>query len=146
MGQPGRQLAQGQQPLALPDQGVGAGNADEHALQQVDRHRVPPVEHLTELAAGQRENPAIAQRPHRRRVGLVDLITEVELGGTEVDPTLVGARYLDLLPGDQPGHSYRPRQQHVEAAGRLALGDNDRAVTDFSRLAMVADPVKLGVG
>ena len=68
VGQPGRELAQRQQPLPLPEQRVAAAHPEDHALEQVHGHREPAGELLGELGGGQREHRAVGDRAHRRRV------------------------------------------------------------------------------
>ena len=79
VGQAGRQLAQGEQPLPLADQLGGVALPDEQPLEQVDGHRVPLPEDRGEGPGGQREEPAVGDRADRRRVPLLEPVAEVEL-------------------------------------------------------------------
>ena len=145
VGEPGGELAEGEQPLPLADHGVGVAQADEHALQQVHRHRVPLAERGHELLRPQGEERRVAGRADGGAVGLVDLVAEVELHRAGVDPALVGADDLDLVAADESAHHQRAAEQHVEALGRVALFDEVVSRRDVDGLGVLGEPRQLRV-
>ena len=143
VGEAGGELAQREQPLPLADHRRGVLLPQEQPLQQVHRHRVPGAEHPLELAGPQREEGRVGGGADGGAVELVGLVADVELHGSDVRAAEVGAVDLHLLGADPPRHHDRAGQQHVEALGGVALGDQLVPGRHGDDVAVLADPGQL---
>ena len=114
VGEPGRQGAEGEQLLALPDDLLGVAHPEEEALEQVDRHREPLADRFAEVGRRQHEHLGLGDRARGGRVGHRLRACDVALHGAGVDAALVGAGDLDLVRADPSAQRDRAVQQQHE--------------------------------
>ncbi len=145
MGQPGRQRAEREQPLALADRRLGVLLAEEQPLKQVHRHREPGVHQLGEDAGVQHEELRRLGHPHRVVVDLRHRVAEVGLEGTRVHAALRRPADLHVVGAHPARQDQAALQQCVEAGGGGALGV-DRTRLDQLDVPSLAEPGELVVG
>ena len=143
VGEPGRELAQGQQPFPFGDLGVGLAHPQQHPLQQVHRHRVPARELPCELPRRQGQHRHVGDGPDRGRVVPRRLVVEVELHRPEVDAGLLRADGLHGVAADEPAHRDGARKQHVEAQRRFPLADDVLPRRDLDDVGVLGHPPEL---
>jgi hypothetical protein len=143
MGQPGRKLAEREQPATRTDHGVAVAPAEVHTLQQMRRHREPAAEFGGEVGRGQSQEGEIADRVNRGAVTMFGLLMDEELRRTAVRAALIGPGRFDLGVADEPCHPQRAGQQEVETRGGLALADDRRPAGVVLEDGVLVDPVQL---
>ena len=145
VGEPGRELAQREQPFPLADHRRHVALAQEQPLQQVHGHRVPGAEHVAELARPHREERRVRRGAHGGDVDLLGLIAQVELHRTDVGAAVVGAVDLHLLGADLARHDQRALQKHVEALRAGCPRRPGPAGGHVDDVRVLAHPAQLGV-
>lgn len=143
MCEPCRQRRQGQQPLALIDDGIGRTRTEEQALQQVKCHREPCAYRGREIIGRQYEELGIGDSPHGVGIPLLDAVPEVRASRPAVHTALVGAGDFHLVAVQHTAERDRSAEQHEEARGPLALRVHHASGRQLLRTAAFCQPVEL---
>jgi hypothetical protein len=144
--EPGRHLAEGDEPLVPLDDVAGVGPLGRRPLQQVGRHGEPLPHGLAEVGRRDLEQAAVRDGPGRGRVQLGHAaVGHHGVEGARVGAAVVGAGQLDLAALHPPEHRERARQQNQEARGGRALGVDRGALRVLDHPAPLGQPRELGV-
>ena len=108
MGQPSRELTEGEQPLALADDLVGVAQPDPQPLEQVHRHREPGTHQPSERIGRDHQEVTVGHRVQGVAVGARRLLIEVGLRRTRVRAALVRPYQLYVVAADVAAHRRRP--------------------------------------
>ncbi len=125
MGQPGGELAQRQQLLAIVDEPTGALGADGDPVEQVHRHRELVFHEGGEGRCVHHEEPRRLGDVHRGGVGLL-LLAGKRLPRTAIHAAMRCPVGFDVLAAGQLRHGQLAIDQDVETRCRLTL-DTQRA-------------------
>ena len=145
VGQAGRERAEREQPLALADRLAGPLAAEPEPLEQVRRHREPLGHDLREAGRAEHEELRRLGHPDRVLVHLRDPVAQVGGVGAGVDAALAGPADLDVVRADPPRGDQGALDEHVEAVGRGALGEQ-HAGLDPLHVPLLAQPPELLLG
>ena len=144
MGQPGRQLPEGQQLLALADDLPLPQAADFVALEQMNGHRELRLEEAAKGLGIQHEEPRRLRHAYRRLVEVL-VVRYVRAPRAAVHPALGGPAGFDVDPRGPLRHHQLALDQDVEARRRLAL-DTYRPRLIGGDIAVLAQRLELFLG
>ena len=145
MPEPGRDLTQADQPLALARHRVHAAHGLEEALDEVDAERKPLACQLTQLPRAEPEHPARGDCPGGREV-LARLVPRMEAARPLTRPFHRHHHDRGLAPGARRTMATCPSSNTHQQSGGVALLEELLALLEVQLLTDREQLAKLAVG